>query len=456
MQSARFGSLDCVRILLGRSSSSFHEYDYRANALSEAARGGHASCVAAMLESPLAPSVWTLGDLADALNDIAEMGSLECLRLLFERFPWLSDKNAKEWDQGVFEGHYFVDAARRAGMSGSIACLRELRGRQGLFGHEEFGAEALRGAASAGRLDALEWAAEHGGRIGEQDFRSALIEAAENGQAEAAVALLDRAKKNGMWGGGEDSVVLALWRAAKKGRSEVVEALMERCDPLSYESYSGMTALMVAAEAGQAECVSLLLRAGGAGLRDGKGKDALMRAAASRSLETVEALLGHCSGRWVDDAGRDALMHAAMNGRHEAVEALLPWSDPRRVDNDGATALMWAAKKGNPLCVAALLPVSDARARSSLGRTALMACAWRGDAACAKLLMEASDPQARDSHGQSASDAAKKRRFANSNLSEALKSWEDSGRERAALEAEVASDEGVARDFGAKAAKPRL
>jgi hypothetical protein len=445
-----------VDILVGHSPASWQQYDYRDNALSEAAKGGHEGCVFAMLESPAARGLWEPADVADALNDIAGMGSVNCLHLLFERFPWLADKTAKEWDRGVYEGNYSFDAARQAAVAGSVDCLRELWSKEGLVDKDRFGGQALAGAASAGKGDCVAWVADACGRLGHIDYRVALINAAENGHAEVAMALLDRAQANGLWRDGEDSVVLALWRAAKEGRVAVVEALMERCDPLAFESYSGLTSLMVAAEAGRVDCVRLLLRAGGAALRDFKGVDSLMRASASGSVDCVSALSGSCSGHWVDDAGRDALMHAAMPGRHEALAALLPWSDPLRADNDGATALMWAAKKGSAKCVAALLPVSDAQAKSSLGRTALMAGAWRGNEACVKLLLDASDPLASDSKGITVSSAARKGRGLGQAVHAELTHWEEAGRERQSLRGELGESEPGESRAATKAARPRL
>ena len=70
--------------------------------------------------------------------------------------------------------------------------------------------------------------------------------------------------------------------------------------------------------------------------------------------------------------GLSALMLAAERGHAECLRALLPVSDPNQTDNNGGTALMWAATRDMSFeCFEILLPISNVSIRDSTGLNAL-------------------------------------------------------------------------------------
>jgi ankyrin repeat protein len=82
----------------------------------------------------------------------------------------------------------------------------------------------------------------------------------------------------------------------------------------------------------------------------------------------------------VDAYGRDALMLAAEAGNATCVEILIPISDPTARDKYRNTALIIAAYAGNASCVERLLSVSHLDAKNQGGDNALMVAAANGQA----------------------------------------------------------------------------
>lgn len=91
----------------------------------------------------------------------------------------------------------------------------------------------------------------------------------------------------------------------------------------------------------------------------------------------------------VDQGYRDALMIAAGAGRAGSVEMLIKTSDPFARDERGMSALMHASKWGRVECVRLLLGVSSPDARDCDGSTALMLAARHGSAEVLRLLLPA-------------------------------------------------------------------
>jgi ankyrin repeat protein len=144
----------------------------------------------------------------------------------------------------------------------------------------------------------------------------------------------------------------ALMVAAKSGRIDVVNKLLEQKLNLDLQNRQGETALMLAAADNQADIVKLLLKNNAdPNLQDHSGWSALMKAVYQGNTACVEALVGQSR----QEVNR-ALLVAALTGHRDIVQVLL--KNGAEVDtraDDGRTPLMLAAAKGDNDLVSALL-----------------------------------------------------------------------------------------------------
>jgi ankyrin repeat protein len=135
--------------------------------------------------------------------------------------------------------------------------------------------------------------------------------------------------------------------AAREGYAQTVAALLRYKPNLSYRNLAGDTALMLAALAGNAEVVDVLIK-GGAAL-DHEGWTPLMYAAFEGHLDIVERLLA--AGADVNALApnrANALMLAARNGHIEVVRRLLKTDvDLNQQTDRGLNADAWAESNGN-------------------------------------------------------------------------------------------------------------
>lgn len=195
------------------------------------------------------------------------------------------------------------------------------------------------------------------------------------------------------------------FRALQKARCEEKHDAMEtilRESPGAARVCEGLfrTALMDAAEAGDATSVRVLAPYSDANARNSDQATALLLAADGGHDDCVEALLPCSDTSLCSETGWTALMAAARSGNAETVRLLLPTSCPSHAAHNGETALMVAARSGNVASVTRLLPVSDPLARDAMGYTALMhATDSENDAlGVVRLLLPVSDAQARGLH----------------------------------------------------------
>eukprot|EP01049_Picozoa_sp_SAG25_P001863 SAG25_NODE_89_length_16305_cov_24.431630_3_plen_631_part_00 len=152
----------------------------------------------------------------------------------------------------------------------------------------------------------------------------------------------------------EDQGFPALWCAAGKGHTEVLQLLLGAGAAVDRPDKAGTTPLFTASENGHAAVVGALLGGGAAvGAVDMYGYTALHRAAMKGHAAVVEALAG--AGAGVDAAtnnGHTPLSLAAQDGMTEAAAALLgAGADATRPTWKGKTAADLAQEKGRPAVV---------------------------------------------------------------------------------------------------------
>ena len=156
----------------------------------------------------------------------------------------------------------------------------------------------------------------------------------------------------------------------------VISLLGQGADP----SYKASNALRVAAEAGHAECVKVLLPFSAP--KD--NNSALGLAAGNGHAECVRLLIPVSDPKAY---GSHPLHAAAFDGHAECVKLLIPVSEPKARDSE---ALVSAARNNRAECIKLLIPVSDPKSDNS---RALAAAAMFGSAECVKLLLPVSDPK---------------------------------------------------------------
>jgi ankyrin repeat protein len=331
---ARGGHAECVRILLPLSlaKASAAAEKGGGTALMAAARGGHAECVRILLEAA-DPNHEGAGvdDGRTALSLAIEGGHAECAALL-----------APVTDMGIRAraGHDCVglDALQLAAARGHAECVRALLP----FCDPRETARA--GFADASRSTALS-------RLGvsqslmasDLDGRTALMIAASRGHADCVEILLPASDPSAVSPNGADALMLA----ADKGHARCVGLLLPASDPkqATPANKGGATALMMAARAGSVESMRLLAPVSDANHRGGgilDGQTALVRLAKTgcadpqtqtqaqaRQLECARVLLAHGADWRIAD--RDGLgpLDWALWSRSWALADLL-WSQEKK------------------------------------------------------------------------------------------------------------------------------
>ena len=205
----------------------------------------------------------------------------------------------------------------------------------------------------------------------------------------------------------------ARWQSALEKRDTVVLAAeAETVGNPDAAATDGATALMIAAQAGDASLVRVLLdRGADPNARNANGGTPLMHAAMSGDPGIVESLIA--AGAELDAAaklGWSALLLAAAKGNAAAADVLLrSGAQPNQADTYGWTPLMRAVSGNHAAAVNVLLasPDVDINAREETGATALHVAAQYGYAGMAARLLESgADSGAVNDRGLSAADFA--------------------------------------------------
>ena len=186
--------------------------------------------------------------------------------------------------------------------------------------------------------------------------------------------------------------------------SDIQQHIAQGAD-VNQRTHKGKTALMIMAQDGDTNLISLLITAGAeVNAVNPRGGSALMYAAVGGYFTAVQLLLNH--GAKVNAAGTNgwtALMIAAARGHAEVLQLLLDHgAHVNTRDIYGWTPLMRAAFQKHPGAVKKLIEHKSVNinAQDDNGATALHHVASKGFVEIAKILIEhGADTQSKDQQG---------------------------------------------------------
>jgi ankyrin repeat protein len=215
--------------------------------------------------------------------------------------------------------------------------------------------------------------------------------AAAAGNASIVHALLSKGARADA---ASESGVTPLMQAARSGNVEAVRALLAaRADVKARERERGQTALMWAASRGHSAVVDLLV-AHGADVHARTRVRPLTVMLDQGPRRVVKTSMQ--DARQIEAGGSTALLFAAQSGDAASVRRLLAAGANRNdTAADGRSALVLAAFDGHPEVAAALVDAGADVDAAAAGYTALHAAALRGDrATVAALLARGANPNA--------------------------------------------------------------
>lgn len=203
--------------------------------------------------------------------------------------------------------------------------------------------------------------------------RTPLMWAAEEGQLEILKKLIeynaDVDKFDSRW------PRTALMYAVQKGFLDIVMVLRDQAD-LDIANSQAETALMLAAKAGRLDIVNALVEVGAKiNLVDKRGNSALLWAIREKHLAAAKALVvAKADLDQADGNGKTSLMLSVMMEERDLVELLVKaGANLDLADTNGRTALMWAADAGSLDIVNILVQAgAEVGLVDGMGRNALM------------------------------------------------------------------------------------
>lgn len=144
--------------------------------------------------------------------------------------------------------------------------------------------------------------------------------------------------------------------AARAGRTDISQALIDAGFPVNSQSGEGYTALVLATYHGQTDEVRLLLGAAADPcIPDHNGNTALMGALFKGEMAMAKLLVDRCAIDQTNNSGQTALAFAALFGRLDFVPVLIAQgADLNHQDARGETALSIVMGQGNEIAAAAL------------------------------------------------------------------------------------------------------
>jgi hypothetical protein len=148
--------------------------------------------------------------------------------------------------------------------------------------------------------------------------------------------------------------------AARVGRWDITQALLDAHFPIDATTPQGFTALILAAYDDQPDTLRRLIAArANPCLGDRNGNTALMGALYKGETDIARTLMNtSCDINQTNNAGETALAFAALFGRFDLLPELVKkGADPDHVDARGNTAMQTVAAQGNQAAIRALKQV---------------------------------------------------------------------------------------------------
>ncbi len=152
--------------------------------------------------------------------------------------------------------------------------------------------------------------------------------------------------------------------AARAGRWDITQALLDAHFPIDAKTPQGYTALILAAYDEHPDMLRRLLAAGADPcVADRNGNTALMGALYKGEADIARMLMNRsCDINQVNKAGETALAFAALFGRFDMLHELVArGADPNRTDARGNTAMQTVLAQGNEVAARALRQVGATR-----------------------------------------------------------------------------------------------
>jgi len=195
----------------------------------------------------------------------------------------------------------------------------------------------------------------------------------------------------------------ALIVAAEAGRPDEIRILLEAgADATRSNSISWKSALTLAVEIRNLDCVRLLAPVSDVDATDFEEMTALMRAAGSGQPRVVETLLPFAKLTQANVRGETALYMAAQDGHAECARLLANPETCAQRTRQGESAFEIAVQWGHLDAVRTLMPFTDLNACNFLTQTPLMQAVGMGDSDLVALLAPHSDLSVRTNSGQTA------------------------------------------------------
>lgn len=357
------GDAATIAVLLAAGADPARSGDDGWNALHVAARLGRTEIVEALLAAGAELQARTVDGLDVLEVALATPGdNVELIRLLRKQ-PGTTDTltlaarvgdvaavrsmlaTGADVDRPQDGGRTPLEIAAAFGQFDAVSLLLEAGADPSI--ETESGRSALVAAAAGGHVEAVALLTEHGGSTGIQQ-KEALFRANIDGSAELARVLLEggaRADERGQQNlsplehamrYGDDALVdayvergfaLDMATAARLGRMERLDALLEAGHDPGHAAPDGRSPLQLAIENHQPEVVQLLLQHGVAAdapLAAWDRRAPLHEAAARADTRTVNLLLERgADANRLDRVGRSPLYDAVVHGRTENVRVLL-------------------------------------------------------------------------------------------------------------------------------------
>jgi hypothetical protein len=209
----------------------------------------------------------------------------------------------------------------------------------------------------------------------------------------------------------------AVYNAALNGHAECVKLLLDAGGDVNKCTKDGVSPIFVAAQNGHAECLKLLLDAGGDVNKchnDGASFP-IYTAAFNCHAECLKLLLA--AGGDVNKCTKDGvspIVIAAQNGHAECLKLLLDaGGDVNKCMKNGVSPIFIAAEKGHAECVKLLLDGGgDVNKGNNNGVSPIYIAAMNGRADCLKLLLAAGADPRSNFKGTFALDIARQKQHA--------------------------------------------